>query len=145
MKSQDLDVAHHKPDTFDHGDHFGKCGNVATGKDVFRDPGIRNIGRVRPADRMQHHDPVVGEQFSAASEIGFVEIDADMLEHADRHDAVERTWDVAIVLKQELGRLRQILLGGAGIRRLQLFCRERDAGDVSAGHFRQIQAKAAPA
>jgi hypothetical protein len=28
---------------------------------------------------MQHHDSVVGEQFSAASAIGFVEIDADML------------------------------------------------------------------
>ena len=37
------------------------------------------------------------------------------------------------------------LLGGAGVRRLQLFGRQRDAGEVGAGHFGQIEAEAAPA
>ena len=32
------------------------------------------------------------------AEEGFVEIDADMFEHADRDDAVEGAFDVAVIL-----------------------------------------------
>ena len=52
---------------------------------------------------------------------------------------------VAIIFQQEFRRSGQVLLGGAGVRRLQLFLRKRDAGDVGAGHFRKIQTKPAPA
>ena len=124
-----------RPGAFDHGDDFGERRDVAAREDVLRDPGIGDVGAVRTADRMQHHDAVIGEQFGAAPEIGLVEIDADMLEHSDRHDAVERAFDVAIVLEQELAGSRQILLGRAGIRHLQLLGRQRDAGDVGAGRF----------
>jgi hypothetical protein len=68
-----------------------------------------------------------------------------MFEHADRDNAVEGSGDVAIVLEEELRRPRQIFLGGAGVRYFQLLGRERDAGDIGAGYFRQIQAEAAPA
>ncbi len=68
-----------------------------------------------------------------------------MLEHADRHDAIERPGNVAIILEQEFGRMGQVLFGGAGVRHLQLLGRKRDAGDVGAGHFSQIETKAAPA
>ena len=53
--------------------------------------------------------------------------------------------NVAIILEQKFRRSRQVLLGRAGVRDLQLFGRQRDAGDVGAGHFSQIEAKAAPA
>jgi len=62
---------------------------------------------------MQHHDAVIGEKFGAAPKIGLVEIDADMLEHADRHDAVERSRNVTIVLEEEFCRSRQVPLDGA--------------------------------
>ncbi len=52
--------------------------------------GLVTSGPVGAADRVQQHDAVVAEQFGAAPEKGVVEVDADMLEHADRHDAVER-------------------------------------------------------
>ena len=55
----------------------------------------------RAADRMQQHHAVVGEQLGAFAEEGVVVIDADMLEHADRNDAVERSLHVAIVLQLE--------------------------------------------
>ena len=70
---------------------------------------------------MQQHHPVIGEQLGAAAEIGLVESDADMLEHADRYDAVERAGDIAIILQQEARRSRQVFLGRARIRRLELF------------------------
>ena len=53
--------------------------------------------------------------------------------------------DVAIVLQQESRRPAQVLFRGAGVRDLQLFGRQRDAGDVGAGHLGEIEAKPAPA
>ena len=94
---------------------------------------------------MQHHHAVVGEKLGAAPEKGFVEVDADMFEHAHRHDAIERPGHVAIILEEELRRPRQVFLGRARVRHLQLFGRQRDAGDIGVGHFGEIQAKAAPA
>ena len=63
---------------------------------------------------MQQHHAVVVEQSRAFAEERVVEADADMLEHADRDDAVELLRHVAIVLQAELDVLRrQVLLGGA--------------------------------
>jgi hypothetical protein len=69
---------------------------------------------------VQHHDAIVGEKFGAAAEKGFIEVDADMFEHADRYDPVERAGNIAIVAQQESGRTRQVLFSGAGVRGLQL-------------------------
>src|SRR5258708_20359915 len=94
---------------------------------------------------MQHRNAVVGEKFGAAPEIGFVKIDADMFEHADRYDAVERPGNVAIVLEEELRRPRQVFFRRAIVGHLQLFGREGNASDIGAAHFGQIQAEASPA
>src|SRR5215467_8888768 len=94
---------------------------------------------------MQQHDAVLGEERGAALEIGVVELDSDMLEHAYRDYAIERTLDVAIVLEQEPGRAGQALLDRAGIGNLQLFGRERDAGDVDARDLGEVEAEPAPA
>ena len=50
---------------------------------------------------MQQRDAVVGEKLCALAEEGVVKADADMLEHADRHDAVEAALDIAIIHQPE--------------------------------------------
>ncbi len=71
--------------------------------------------------------------------------DADMLEHADRDDAVERTGHVAVVLQVEARALGEALLGGALVGDGVLLLRQGDAGDVGAGRLGEIQAEPAPA
>ena len=68
-----------------------------------------------------------------------------MLEHADRHDAVETAGDVAIILEPEDRILRPAALDRALLRARVLLLRERDAGDVRAGDLGKIERKAAPA
>ena len=63
----------------------------------------------------QHHHAVGGQQLGAALEEGVVVIDADMFEHSDRHDAMERAGDVAIILQQEFRAAGQVFLAGTGI------------------------------
>ena len=57
------------------------------------------------------------EQLGALAEEGVVEADADMLEHADRDDAVEAAVDVAIVLQLEVDRCGQAASRRARSRR----------------------------
>ena len=57
---------------------------------------------------MQQSDAVVGEELCAFAEERIVEADADMLEHADRDDAVELAFDVAIIDEPE----RRVLRAG---------------------------------
>ena len=59
---------------------------------------------------MQQHHAVVGQQLGAFAEERIVVADADMLEHADRDDAVELLLHIAIVLQPEVGALAQALL-----------------------------------
>ncbi len=94
---------------------------------------------------MQHHHAVVAEQLRTLAEEGAVVIDADMLEHADRHDAVERSRHVAIVLQIETRARAQALFGRALIGDGVLFLRQRHAGHVGAGQFREIEPEPAPA
>ena len=99
MQPQDFDVADQKARLLDRGDDLGKGGDIAAREDVFRDPWARHIGAGRAADRVQHHDAVVAEKFGAAPEKGFIEVDADMFEHADRHDAVEWAGNIAVIAR----------------------------------------------
>jgi hypothetical protein len=51
---------------------------------------------------MEHHHPIVLEQASNLGEELVIMIDADVLEHAHRDDAVELLGDVAIILQSKL-------------------------------------------
>ena len=86
--------------------------------------------RAEAADRMQHHDAVRLQQRRAFVEEGAVVVDADMLEHADRDDAVEALGQVAIVPDLEMHAILEALragpLGGDGV----LLGRQRDAEHV---------------
>jgi hypothetical protein len=65
--------------------------------------------------------------------------DADMLEHADRYDAIERSGDIAIILEPESGVLRPAALGRSLLRAGVLLLRQRDAGHLRAGDFGKIE------
>src|SRR5205814_1283975 len=71
--------------------------------------------------------------------------DADMLEHADRDDTVERPGDMAIVLEEEADAIAQSLLGRAAIGDRELLIRKRDPRHVDLGVLGEIEAEAAPA
>ena len=86
----------------------------------FAIQGLVEFGGFRAADRVQQHDTVVGEQRGALLEVGVIEVDTDVLEHADRDDTIERTGNVAIVLEQEPCRSCEVFLGSPRIGRLQL-------------------------
>ena len=70
---------------------------------------------------------------------------ADMLEHADRDDAVEPLGHRAVVQQLERHAVRQPLGRGARPRLGQLLGREGDAGDARAMLARQGQRQPAPA
>ena len=94
---------------------------------------------------MQQHDAVGLQQRRAFVEEGAVVVDADMLEHADRDDAVEALGKVAIVPELEMHVVVETLgLGALGGDRV-LFGRERDAEHVGLEASCQIEAEPAPA
>jgi hypothetical protein len=68
-----------------------------------------------------------------------------MFEHADRHDALERTGDVAVSFRRKradpvrfFSRARAFDTGNCSVR-------QRDAGDVRACDLGEIESKPAPA
>ena len=101
VEPQDLDVGRLQPDLVDHRQHLRHRRDVAAGEDVLLDPGVGVARAVEAADRVEHHDAVRREQVAAGVEKGAVVADADMLEHADRDDAVERPVDLAIVAEKK--------------------------------------------
>ena len=62
---------------------------------------------------MQQHDAVLIEQAGTFAKEGVVKADSDMLEHANRDDAIEFLRHVAIILQPEPDLVGQPLLGGA--------------------------------
>ena len=94
--------------------------------------GLVTFGPFGAADRVQQHHAVVGEQLGAVAEEGVVVADADMLEHADRDDAVEvspaRRDSPAGGTRRAPARL---FSAGALVGDRKLLARQRDAGDVA--------------
>src|SRR5258705_9597659 len=93
---------------------------------------------------MQQNHTIVIEQGLALPEEGIVVAAADMLEHADRHDAIECLRHVAIVLHSEPDLAGQSLFGSANACKRMLLLRERYAGDARAAEFGEIERKATP-
>ncbi len=68
-----------------------------------------------------------------------------MLKHADRHDAVERPFNIAVVFELKTHPVVEAAVNGALAGQLQLFRRQRNAHHLHIGHLRQIKRHAAPA
>jgi hypothetical protein len=94
--------------------HLGQAGRVAAGEDVFGDPGIGAAGPVAAADGVQQRHAVRLQAARDGVEEGRGSADADMLEHADRDDAVEAPVHRAVVQQLEIDAVLQALGGGAG-------------------------------
>ncbi|MNL35205.1 hypothetical protein D3C87_1572200 [compost metagenome] len=96
---------------------------------------------------MQHHHAVIGEHIVHLVEELFVVQAADMFEHSDGDDAIVALGrrQVIIVLQLETDAVGETPPGGSFAGNLQLLGRQRDAGHVDAGAFRQIHRHAAPA
>ena len=71
--------------------------------------------------------------------------DADMLEHADRDDAIVLPGGLAIVEQLEVHAVGKAGIGGAALRHFELLGREGEAGDGDAAFAREIEREAAPA
>ena len=69
---------------------------------------------------------------------------ADMLEHADRYDAIENFVDFAIVLQIEAGAIVESFGLGALVSDFMLLLRERDSGDLGAMLSGEVKPKPAP-
>src|SRR3546814_2956564 len=70
---------------------------------------------------------------------------ADMLEHADRDDAVELPGEGAIIDKLELHPVGNVRLGGAALGHGGLLLRQGDAQHVHIGDAVEVERKPAPA
>ena len=69
---------------------------------------------------------------------------ADMLEHADRDDAIKRPCNVTIVLQQKTGAVVQALFGRALVGDCMLLLRQGDAGDIGAAKLGEVKAASPP-
>ena len=58
-------------------------------------------GAAKMADGVDQRHPVVGQKLRDAREKGVIVFGTDMLEHADRDDAVETALNLAIVLEPD--------------------------------------------
>src|SRR6202166_2785273 len=145
VQLQNFDVADQKAGALDGRQHFGQRRDVAAREDVFGDPGIGDAGRAAAADRVQQRDAIVGEKLRPFAEEDIVKADADMLEHADRYDAVEAAIGIAIVDQVESGIPRKPALDRPVLGALVLLLRQRDTGHLRAGNFRKIERQTAPA
>ena len=94
---------------------------------------------------MQQRHAVIGQQARHFGEELAVVRNADVLEHADRNDAVEAARHCAIVDQLETHPTGKPAFGGALGGESLLFDRQRHAGHIDAGRFRQIHGHAAPA
>src|SRR6185503_8516033 len=100
---------------------------------------------VGAADRVQERDPVGREQVAQFGKERVVILDADMLEHADRCDAVELAFDGAVIPKLKTALTCQARGGGAVIGDRQLLARQRYTQDVGVVLAREIEPETAPA
>jgi hypothetical protein len=94
---------------------------------------------------VDQRDAIIGKEGAHLSEEGEVVVDAHVLEHADRDNAIEAAVYLAIVLKIETHRARQALLGGPLARETELLSAERHPGHIAANDLGQIEREPAPA
>ncbi len=107
VEPPDLDIGGPEVAVLDGGHHFGQGGHIAAGEDVLRDPGAGHAGAARAADGVDQRHAVGGEQRRDLGEVFAVMGHADMFEHADRHDPVERAGDGAIVHQADVDAVGQ--------------------------------------
>src|SRR5690606_34237408 len=92
-----------------------------------------------------HRHAVVIEQLVDSPEESSVVVYADVLEHADRHDAVERARHLAVILQREFYDGGEPLLARTLLRDSELLGAERHSLHSAAGVGREPEPQSAPA
>ena len=145
MQPQDLDIGDPQPRPLGMRHDLGQGRRIAARENVFAQPRICRAGPVHAADRMQQRHPVRRQQLAQFAEKHRILVDADMLEHADRDDAVVVPALLAVVAQIKPHPVGQPGGGGAPIRDLELFLGQGQPGDVGAALAGQVQRQPAPA
>jgi hypothetical protein len=145
VKPQDLDIGDKKTGAFNRWHDFGQGGQIAAGKDIFRDPWIDRTRPIRSADSVNKSDPVLVEQMRDFPEVSIVMGEAHMFEHADRDNPVETPVEFAVIGEPEIGCPRQAQIRGTGFRYIDLSSRQGEAGHARAAKAGQVNRHAAKA
>ena len=145
MQAQDLDIGDPQPPPLRDGHDFRQRGTIAAGEDVFANPRIGRAGPVHAADRVQQRNPVRLQQRIQLVEEHAVLIDADMLEHANRDDAVILAAFLAIVAQMKVHAVGEAGRSGAALRHFELFLRQGQSGHLGAAFAGEIECEPAPA
>src|SRR5262245_37473368 len=144
MEPQDLEVGDDQSLPLDWREHLAQGRAVAARKDVFADEGIGRRRPVEAADRMEYGHAVIGEELADLLEEGAIVSDADMLEHADRHDAIEFAFEIAIVTQLELYRPRKTHGAGALLRDRELLLAQGNARHLDMGGLGEVKREPSP-
>ena len=145
VEAQELEIGHPQLVLLDDREDLRQGRGIGAGEDVLAQPRACGAGRAHLADGMQHHQPVIVEQRVDLGEELAVMMHAHMLEHADRHDAVELSVHLAVIEQLEAHAIRQACAPRLLVGERVLLLRERDAGDVHVLHGREIEREVAPA
>ena len=135
-----------RPALLDRRHHLGQRRAIAAGEDVF----ARSRDWCMPGPSLRpmacsSATPSGFRQRATVSKKVAIVADADMLEHADRDDAVERAGRPRGSPAARTHAVGQAFRRGARARFAQLLLRQRDAGHARAVVARQRQRHAAPA
>src|SRR5690606_3189997 len=101
VQTKELTIGHPKPIALDRWENFGQRGRICSGEDILPEPGACRAGWTHMANGVKDHHAVIGHELIDFSEELVVALHADVLEHSDRHDAVELLVQDAIVLQFE--------------------------------------------
>jgi hypothetical protein len=94
---------------------------------------------------MQERDAVSFEKAAQGAEKGRVLVDPDMLEHADRDDAVVIAGLFPVIAQMKPHAVGKPGRFGPPVRHLVLLLGEGEAGDVAVAFSREVEREAAPA
>ncbi|EGO95883.1 hypothetical protein APM_1296 [Acidiphilium sp. PM] len=145
MQPQDLNVGAAQAGPFERREHLGQRGRIPAGENVFRQPRAGDVRTIEAADRVQQGNPVrLQAPLHRGKETRIIR-HADMLEHADRHDAVEFAGHRPVVHQFETDAIGEPLRLGAAACLRELFLGKGDPGHPRAIVARQGQRHAAPA
>lgn len=145
VQPQDFDVGDREAGALDMRHHLRQRRDVAAGEDVLADEGVGGGRRRGAADGVQQHHPVRLQQRGAFVEEGAVLGDADMLEHADRDDAVEPLRQVAVVAQLDMDVVVQPLRARSLGRHLMLLGGKGDAEHIGLERPGDVDRQPAPA
>src|SRR3984893_12529772 len=118
---------------------------MTAGKYIFGDSRIGVARFVQTTDRVQQHYTVISELIAATAKKCVVEVEPDMLKHANRNDPVEASPAVSIILYLERNSIAELSLGGPATSRCYLFFGQADARYMTgSGNLNEIKSEPSP-